>query len=99
MTARAVIGDIFWCAPSAPVVRAERGGVVLEALAATATGAVGNAVVTGLWRGCAGVGAVGAGEAEVASMLGSREMSKEYCGELGRVGTSKNPLLSVTSLV
>ena len=74
MTARAVSWDISCCASSAPVVRVDGGG---EAeLAATAAGAVGNVVVAGFWRGCASVEVVATGEAEVASISGSREETK-----------------------
>ena len=63
------------------------GGKGLEGLA---VGAVRNVVVAGFWKGCAGVEFVATSEAEIASISGSREKTKKYCGELGRVGTSKN---------
>ena len=62
----------------------------MGALAATAAAAVGNVVVAGFWRGYAAVEVVATAEAEVASILGSREATKKHRGELGRVGTLKN---------
>src|SRR6267154_1226518 len=99
MTARAASWDIPCCDPSVPVVRVDGGGAALEGLAATVADAVGNVVVVGLWRGCVSVGAVATGDAKVASISGSQEKLKKYCGELGRVGTSKDPLLSLKSQV
>ena len=71
MVARAASWDMSCCGPLVPVVRVGGGGAALEGLAATAVNAVGSVVVAGYRRGRVGVGAVVAGEAEIASMSGS----------------------------